>query len=279
MSFLKELRRLPQTLTRISHDLRDKDGVVQRYRRWAPFLDAQMEWIIRNSPAVSDLNQEAGHGLMKFTKGTWMPLGETHFPNVVSDEGAYQLDQYHAAMAHAVQRRVALDIGANIGLLTRPMSLDFERVHAFEPQSAARACIPRNAPSNNITIHPFGLGEFEDSKLLGSAPHCVGGAAVADAPGVDQALEDSATQRERIEILPLDSFGFEIVDFIKIDVQGYEAAVLRGARKTLQRCRPVIMIETVLHGEEDTEATKVLQALEYKAVQRVGKDTIFIKLE
>ena len=41
----------------------------------------------------------------------------------------------------------------------------------------------------------------------------------------------------------LDSFGFEAVDFIKIDVEGYELPMIRGGEQTIKACKPNIVIE------------------------------------
>jgi hypothetical protein len=41
----------------------------------------------------------------------------------------------------------------------------------------------------------------------------------------------------------IDSYGFDDVDFIKIDVEGAELGVLRGAKETIKRCRPAVQME------------------------------------
>jgi hypothetical protein len=48
---------------------------------------------------------------------------------------------------------------------------------------------------------------------------------------------------DKAELRSIDSFAFSNVSFIKIDVEGYEDEVLEGARLTIARHRPVIMIE------------------------------------
>ncbi len=46
-----------------------------------------------------------------------------------------------------------------------------------------------------------------------------------------------------IDARTLDSFGFDDVDFIKIDVEGHERNVLAGASETIRRCRPTLLVE------------------------------------
>jgi hypothetical protein len=49
----------------------------------------------------------------------------------------------------------------------------------------------------------------------------------------------------RVETCTLDSFGFTEVDLLKIDVEGHEMAVLAGARETISRCLPWLIIEAL----------------------------------
>ncbi len=51
-----------------------------------------------------------------------------------------------------------------------------------------------------------------------------------------------------IPMRTLDSFGFEGVDFIKIDCEGYELFVIRGAEETIKRCKPIMVVEQKGHG-------------------------------
>jgi hypothetical protein len=61
----------------------------------------------------------------------------------------------------------------------------------------------------------------------------------------------------------LDGFAFEQVDFLKIDAEGFESAVLRGALDTLARCRPLILLEEIdrnakRYGEASESARQLL---------------------
>src|SRR5690606_11886840 len=56
-----------------------------------------------------------------------------------------------------------------------------------------------------------------------------------------------------VRIAPLDSRGLDEVDFIKIDVEGHELAVLRGASKTIEENRPVILVEVKPENEAEVQ--------------------------
>ena len=77
----------------------------------------------------------------------------------------------------------------------------------------------------------------------------------------------------------LDDFNFQDVDFLKIDCEGYELFVLRGATELLKRCRPCIIVEqkpgnAQKFGLQETEAVPYLQSL--GAVLRAVKSGDFV---
>ena len=77
----------------------------------------------------------------------------------------------------------------------------------------------------------------------------------------------------------LDSFGLQNVDYIKLDVEGFELFVLEGARETLLRCRPVVTVEQKAHGTryfnvERHASVDFLKSLGAEELQRVLDDWI-----
>ena len=71
-----------------------------------------------------------------------------------------------------------------------------------------------------------------------------------------------------VEVRRLDDFGFENVRFIKADVEGSEREVLDGARATIMRDRPVILLELLsgTHDDPGTITAAICQDFEYDAV-------------
>lgn len=171
-------------------------------------------------------------------QGWWLPDGEEHLVGMLVEQGhphvqgraQYQLKKLLESRCLARQRRVAVDVGAHVGLWAWPMAHMFQTVHAFEPMSNVRECFERNVPARNVIMHPVALGARPGRVEMQTAPGSSGDTHVVPAGG-------------GVAVLPLDAFNLVDVDYIKIDCEGYEHEVVEGARKTLERCRPAICVE------------------------------------
>lgn len=140
---------------------------------------------------------------------------------------------------------IALDIGANIGTHSIILSDLFAKVHAFECQSQVFSILSKNKEINNchnLILHNIGLGEGYSTQYLNkfdsSNPYNIGGVSIVKDKKSNQALG------EQVDIIPLDSMEFDLpIRFIKMDVEGYELFVLKGAHKTISKHLPVIIFE------------------------------------
>jgi FkbM family methyltransferase len=72
----------------------------------------------------------------------------------------------------------------------------------------------------------------------------------------------------RYQIVSLDSFNFEQLDVIKLDVEESEVQVLEGARNTLARCKPTIMVEILPSSGSVTD--EKLKSLSYRRVDALS---------
>jgi FkbM family methyltransferase len=143
------------------------------------------------------------------------------------------------------RRRVALDIGANNGMTAFVLSKLFEQVHAFEPNGSVLDewihAAPPNLQTWNVALSDEDAeGELKVPVIKGVA---LNGWASLDSPNienVDQFLSTRVVCRRLDDVMANESR----IDFIKIDVEGHELSVLRGAAWLLRRCRPWLVIES-----------------------------------
>ncbi len=143
------------------------------------------------------------------------------------------------------KRRTAIDVGANIGIYTVYLAKLYNTVYSFEPipffaneltaskfrnvyvynvgLAQQNSKLELNIPYNNITVEPLYAWSSFDAEYI----------------------ERSFFKRESIivDCRTLDSYHFNDVDFIKIDVEGYELNVLAGGKKTIEKYKPVLLIE------------------------------------
>lgn len=166
--------------------------------------------------------------------------------------GGFELRTIAAYGAILRPGSVALDIGANIGAHALPLAElvgPLGRVLAFEPTSFAYAKLRRN-----LSLNPE-LGErvrafqmmlvADDAETLPEALYSSWPLEVSEDvhPKLRGRLMSTNGARAASLDAILEEEGVERVDFIKLDVDGYECEVLRGASHTLKRRRPSLIME------------------------------------
>jgi FkbM family methyltransferase len=131
-----------------------------------------------------------------------------------------------------------VDIGASVGLWTLYAGKRAVQVHAFEPSPIAYKFLTKRASSYpNVHTYPFALGEVNAVKKMSLSDFEIG-AIMSDSYGrrIGEKIVDQI-------VYTLDSFRLEKIGVIKIDTEGYEIPILKGAQKTVERNRPLLIIE------------------------------------
>ena len=199
--------------------------------------------------------------VMPETNSFWVLYGQHTKPTYLEDAGNGQQAQRDAALQYIKQWRVCLDIGSNIGQWTRPLSKKFESVVCFEPNPNFRECFEKNIQEKNVLLWPYGLSDKEHK--------------------AKQDFNSTVLQQEDgdIDCRTLDSFGLTNVDFVKIDVDGFEIPLLNGARETLSKNDPVINIEMKRDKRTDivVKCESILKDLGYKFQKRTKSDEVWLK--
>lgn len=134
-------------------------------------------------------------------------------------------------------RRLALDVGAHIGIWTAFLSRAFQRVVAFEPVCENFEFLLANVQAPNVASYGIAIGAEAGTCRM----------------TLPEARDNSGCwfmqPGQEVIVSTLDSFKYlevddrMIVDLIKIDVEGQEGAVLMGARHLLDEEQPVVIFE------------------------------------
>ena len=150
---------------------------------------------------------------------------------------------------------VIIDGGANAGFFTIPVANRIrgrgQRIISFEPQLALFRALSGSLALNDI--------DFCDLQLAGLGAE----AGTAMVPDIDYGtpqdfgtVQISATgSGTAVEIKTIDSLWLDRLDFVKLDVEGYECAALAGGIETIQTHRPYIWVEFFISGKEPIKAT------------------------
>lgn len=147
-------------------------------------------------------------------------------------------------LSHFIEKGdVIIDVGAFIGTHARAFSTlttENGKVYAFEPNSSIYSYLEENAsisPPLNIETFPFALGITDARMNVIDSTDSNQGASYLD-------VADNIDCQAIAEVKQLDSLNLGQVDFIKIDVEGMEFAVLTGAQRTVNLYQPTIFLET-----------------------------------
>lgn len=139
----------------------------------------------------------------------------------------------------------AFDVGACNGIYTHRMAQHAARVVAFEPNPRLADVLRRRFAaemrSGKVRLETCALGDVEGEIDL-HVPRDASG--LASVQGERLARAGAATDSVRVPLRRLDSFSAEgEVAFVKIDVEGFEVEVVKGAEALIARDRPSLLIE------------------------------------
>ena len=136
---------------------------------------------------------------------------------------------------------VCLDIGANIGSLTIPMAALCDKVYAFEAGFEIFGMLKTNIISNNIkNIDPLYLA-VSNKKDIVYFHHNRGNVGGSYVTSDSDSYTTSAVQAIRLDTWAKDNL--TRLDFIKCDIEGFEVKFMKGAKQTLKKYKPIMLIE------------------------------------
>ncbi len=178
----------------------------------------------------------------------------------------YQNIELSTAFSHCAKWRVAIDVGAHVGITAYQLSKSFEHVHAFEINPKIYNCMIHNLDTRdvtNVTTYPVGLGAKKENVSIKTT---------------NKSFSTHVTPGRvagKIPVMPLDFYNIQDVDFIKIDAEGYEPFVAQGGYETIKRCLPIILYECKDHpqryGHNADTIRHILAPLGYRMIRKIGR--------
>jgi FkbM family methyltransferase len=180
---------------------------------------------------------------------------------------------------------IVIECGCHIGSHTIKMASLCEKIYGFEPMPATYNILKKNIELNSITnaiIYEKGVSDNKGTTSFnwicdGDTGQC----GLDNNPmGKPQWLK-ATDETINVELITIDSLNLDKLDFMKIDVEGYEPLVIKGGFNTIKKCKPVIIMEVWKNhfGEVDINYTKQLFKelldLGYEVEQVFGSDFLF----
>ena len=198
----------------------------------------------------------------------WVPSNDIHIEKWKAGQPFTQnkclLKFLNYCESQTKKMKTVLDIGAWCGTWAKAIEPFAKKVIAFEPDKTHFKCLQRNCTINCDPRMEAVGSEIKEVSLT----------------------EDDFTQAKRVDqqgnirMITIDSMDYQDVDMIKIDVEGYEMEVLKGATKTLESVQ-YLMIElnnnTKKYGSSNIEIEKHLQSLGFKVLMDHWPDKVFYR--
>ena len=138
--------------------------------------------------------------------------------------------------------RISIDVGANRGVYCCYMLPLSAAVVAFEPLPSMQQPLQQYF-GDRIALYPVALSDRDGQANL-RLPRGLGSCATIDTHNPLDVADHRPIETIAVATRRLDSYRFKNVGFIKIDVEGHEEQVLRGALDTLRASRPTLLIES-----------------------------------
>ena len=143
------------------------------------------------------------------------------------------------------EKSIAIEAGSHIGTIAVKLAKTCKFTYCFEPvintYSLLEFNMNNNCVHNKFKLFNKGLGNCIKNENLSWISHEGSGGI-----GITNNFFEPLIQRDKtetIEIITIDSLNLDRLDYIKIDVEGYEEHVVNGGTDTIKKYKPIIVLE------------------------------------
>lgn len=196
---------------------------------------------------------------MKTLKNGWkVPDDDTRVSGLLEndsdmDHPAYE-EKYRSLIIDSLpNKRTFVDVGANVGIWSRPMTSHFKKIISYEPSKQNIECIKINVPLG-IELREKAVADFNgEAKFHQAGKNC----------GDGKLCREGVKPSYVVPVVKLDDENLVDVDLVKIDTQGWELDVLKGMVGIIKSQRPWVMFEI---NEDVDLCCKFMEDLDYEIV-------------
>ena len=201
--------------------------------------------------------------------------------DIVWDEGLV-IGHLHE---HIKNAKVVLDIGAHVGchtLIYKSINSDCS-IYSFELQSIIYELLKKNIAINHLqNVQAFNCAIGESIGMVSISD------TIADGPNKNEKYAYNngkeynfggvslGSGSQEILMITIDSLQLEACDFIKIDVEGFEYFVIKGAIQTIQKYKPVIFYEEN-YKINSQSTTELLKSIGYNSFEMINEENFLAK--
>lgn len=215
--------------------------------------------------------------------GWWLPKGDTYFAQFLSGpthkykQNGFMREHLLEAFKYVRAWNVAVDVGAHVGFWSWDMAQKFEQVFAFEPVETNYECLVKNvADFPNVTTFNYAVGHVASACVVHND---------SQRPGNTGSYYIQPDPYGPVGVVSLNQMRLPGCDLLKIDVEGFEYNVLRGASKVIKQFRPVVIMEcsdAKFHDRykiPEGEAQRWLLTRKYREVAAMRPDKVFVPID
>lgn len=200
-----------------------------------------------------------------------LPQVDTYFENLLRPDG-FEIDHLEEALKYCTKFRTAIDGGAHIGTWACRLARSFDYVLALEPAKDSYDCLLKNVHRLRVPVvcYNAALGEVDGFCKLIDDPIRTG----------NTGARITFFGQGVIPVCTVDRFCLDTLDFLKLDLEGSETLALRGALRTIDRCKPTIVAECKeFHPPRNggvAATRKLLHDIGYREVGGIRNDRVFV---
>jgi len=226
---------------------------------------------------------EPGVSIIKPSNGAFLTPNKNLF-----HEGIHEIRHINWAEQFLTQDKDFIDVGAHVGTWSWNLAPKCRKTYAFEPNRRIYNMLCGNIAIKNLDdkIETYNIGlSAKKEKLPYYDRKTDGGGNGFTYLGKDR---DPIESDIKLNVTPLDEYGFDKVGFMKIDVEGHEIEVLKGAIETLENNNyPRFVFESWIEWREFNEhhvpafrlrkeLFEYIKSLEYKILPVAGNSEMFL---